>query len=60
MKDPSGNQGVVSCDGKTMIPAEYESIKYECVYGNDDGRDVVVLFKLVKSDGSTEFLTYEF
>ena len=52
--DSCGNQGVISCDGKTIIPAEYKSIEYEYVYGNDNSRYAVVLFKFFKSDGSTE------
>ena len=55
----SGKQGVVSYEGETIIPAEFESIDYEYVYGNGNSRYVLILFKLIKDDGSVEYRGYE-
>ncbi len=55
--DRVGNKGVVCCDGEIIIPAEYESIDYECISADGDQRSLF-LFKLRRTDGSIEIVMY--
>lgn len=51
--DLAGNKGVVCCDGEVIIPAEYESIDYECISTDGDQKSMF-LFELRRTDGSVE------
>ena len=58
VSDPDGKKGVIDAEGKVLIPAAYDNIESETVYGENTGKEIII-FKLYSEASGYETFRYE-